>query len=136
MKNILLLCLLISPLLMAKPNLSPEVKNLLLEAKKSVSAVTQLELKEMIEKDDDIVLLDVRNPNEWKKNTIKAKNIVKISRGFLEVKYQKLILNKYNKNDNFIVYCALEPRSVFAAKRLKELGFKNVRYLKSGLIGW
>jgi len=136
MKNILLLCLLISPLLMAKPNLSPEVKNLLLEAKKSVSAVTQLELKEMIEKDDDIVLLDVRNPNEWKKNTIKAKNIVKISRGFLEVKYQKLILSKYNKNDNFIVYCALEPRSVFAAKRLKELGFKNVRYLKSGLIGW
>ena len=70
------------------------------------------------------------------KGVIKTDKLVKVSRGFLEVKYPKLILKKYSKDDHFIVYCALEPRSIFAANRLKQLGFKNVTYLKKGFKNW
>jgi rhodanese-related sulfurtransferase len=45
-------------------------------------------------------------------------------------------LNKYKKTDAFLVYCALEPRSVFATARLKELGFTNVKYLQKGFKNW
>jgi len=84
-------------------------------------------------KEGTVVLLDVRNPDEWEKDSIEYKRQVKISRGFLEIKYPELILKKYTKEDTFILYCAFESRSVFAANRLKQLGFKNVLYLEGGV---
>jgi len=134
-KFILLGTILISSLLFAKPNLTPEVKALLKEAKSSVKFVVGSELKVII-KEDSAILLDVRDPDEWEKGGIKAKRVVQISRGFLEVKYPKLILKKYNKDDNFVVFCAIEPRAILATKRLKDLGFTNVKYLKGGLKKW
>ena len=47
-----------------------------------------------------------------------------------------IFLEKYSKKDPLIVYCVLEPRSVLAASRLKELGFENVKYLKSDFKNW
>lgn len=134
-KIILGLFLVFGTYVYAKPKLTPEVKTLLKEAKSNVSGVTADETKQMIKK-GDVVLIDVRNPNEWKKGVIKAKNLVKISRGFMEIKYPKLILKKYSKNDHFVVYCGIVPRAILAANRLKELGFTNVTYLKGGIQNW
>lgn len=115
-----------------EPILSDETNVLLKEAKMQVEPVQAEKLKEwMVEQ--KIILLDVRDPDEWEKSTIDYDRQVKISRGFLEIKYPKLILDKYTKEDTFVVYCALEPRSVFAAQRLKQLGFKHVIYLEGGL---
>lgn len=135
MKKIILSTLLVGLSLYAGPTLTPEVKDLLKSAKENVSNVNAADLSSMIEK-ESVVLIDVRDPNEWEKGAIETKQLVQISRGFLEVKYPKLILKKYNKDDNFVVYCAIEPRSVLAASRLKELGFTNVSYLKGGLKNW
>jgi rhodanese-related sulfurtransferase len=118
MKKILLMTLAVSTILYAGPTLTPEVKALALIKKGSV------------------ILLDIRDPDEWENGVIKADKLVKISRGFLEVKYPKLILNNYKKEDAYIVYCAIEPRSILAASRLKELGFTNVTYLKGGYKNW
>lgn len=115
-----------------EPMLSDETKALLKEAKSQVDAVDPQTLKTMM-KDEKIVLLDVRDPDEWEKSTISYDRQVKISRGFLEIKYPKLILEKYSKDDTFVVYCGMEPRSVLAAQRLKQLGFKHVLYLQGGL---
>jgi rhodanese-related sulfurtransferase len=105
---------------------------MLKEAKLQVDAIEPQKLKELMS-DEKIILLDVRDPDEWEKSTIQYDRQVKISRGFLEIKYPKTILNKYSKDDTFVVYCALEPRSVFAAQRLQQLGFKHVMYLQGGL---
>lgn len=120
----------------AGPQLTDETKALLTQAKQSVNGVPANDVKkEMAE--GKIVLIDVRDPDEWVTNNgIAYERSVQISRGFLEVKYPKLILAQYNKDDRFIVYCALEPRSVLAAKRMKELGFSDVRYLEGGLKNW
>lgn len=135
MKKIILSTLLVGLSLYAGPTLTPEVKDLLKSAKENVSSVNAADLTSMIEK-ESVILIDVRDPNEWKKGAIDTKRLVQISRGFLEIKYPKLILKKYNKDDNFVVYCAIEPRSVLAASRLKELGFTNVSYLKGGFKNW
>lgn len=112
--------------------LSDETKALLKEAKMEVEPVQPQKLKELMV-EEKIILLDVRDPDEWEKTTIPYDRQVKISRGFLEIKYPKLILDKYSKEDTFVVYCGMEPRSVFAAQRLHQLGFKHVLYLQGGL---
>lgn len=127
--------LLLHTLLYAKPVITPEVKNLLQKAKTSTSSVDAATTKELIA-NDKVVLIDVRNPDEWGKGVIKADKLIKISRGWLEIKYSKLILNKYSKDDTFIVYCGIEPRAILASSRLKELGFTNVRYLQGGIKNW
>lgn len=134
-KTLIITALMGSTLLFAKPTLTPEVKALISEAKTDVRGVKAPELKKLI-KEDKVIVIDVRNPNEWKKGGIKAQKLVQISRGFLEVKYPKLILNKYKKDEAFVVYCTIEPRAILAAKRLKDLGFTNVKYLKGGLKNW
>ena len=132
MKKIFFLLMMAGSLLYAGPMLTPEVKVLLSNAKAQVSGISAEKANDA----KNVVFIDVRDPNEWEKGTIKTDKLVKVSRGFLEVKYPKVILKKYNKNDAFIVYCALEPRSVFAAARLKELGFTNVKYLQKGFKNW
>jgi len=134
MKKVVLLLSIVGSLLYAGPVLTPEVKQLLSEAKTKVDGISPLQASQMINKSS--IFIDVRDPNEWEKGVIKTDKLVKVSRGFLEVKYPKLILKKYSKDDHFIVYCALEPRSIFAASRLKQLGFKNVTYLKKGFKNW
>lgn len=134
-KKMMILLMALGSLLYAGPTLTDEVKVLLKDAKTNVSGITAVEASKLTD-NKNVVFLDVRDPNEWKKGSITAINSVAISRGFLEIKYPKLILSKYKKSDEFIVYCALEPRSVFAANRLKDLGFTNVKYLKKGFKNW
>ena len=135
MKKILLMTLAVSTILYAGPTLTPEVKALISEAKSKVETVSVAQADTLIKK-GSVILLDIRDPDEWENGVIKADKLVKISRGFLEVKYPKLILNNYKKEDAYIVYCAIEPRSILAASRLKELGFTNVTYLKGGYKNW
>ena len=135
MKKILLMTLAVSTILYAGPTLTPEVKALISEAKSKVETVSVAQVDALIKK-GSVILLDIRDPDEWENGVIKADKLVKISRGFLEVKYPKLILNNYKKEDAYIVYCAIEPRSILAASRLKELGFTNVTYLKGGYKNW
>ena len=135
MKKTLLMTLAVSSILYAGPTLTPEVKALISEAKSKVETISAVKAEALI-KQGSVILLDVRDPNEWENGVIKADKLVKISRGFLEVKYPKLILKNYKKEDAYIVYCAIEPRSILAASRLKELGFTNVTYLKGGYKNW
>lgn len=116
----------------SKPKLTDETKSLLKDAKAQTKSISHKELKLRL-KEGKVILLDVRDPDEWKKGSINYDKQVQISRGFLEIKYPKLILQKYSKEDTFILYCALEPRSVLAAKTLQELGFKHVLYLEGGV---
>ena len=115
-----------------KPILTEETKALIKEAKAQTHSITAKQMKEKM-KEGKVILLDVRDPDEWAKKSISYDKKVQISRGFLEIKYPELILEKYTKEDVYIIYCALEPRSVLAAQRLQTLGFQNVFYLEGGL---
>lgn len=103
---------------------------------KQIDFVTNTELKKMIEK-DSIVLIDLRDPDIWKDGVIEAKRLVKYPQDYLIVKYLKPISNNYDrKKTDFVVYCQTNERSILAARRLKELGFTNMRYLEGGYEKW
>ena len=135
MRNLFFLFIITNSVLFAFLTLTPETESLVENTKSKVEALRASTVNNMIE-DNSIVVIDVRESSEWQESVIKSGKLVKISRSFLEFRYQKLILKKYKKSDKFVIYSALEPRAVLAASRLKELGFTNVFYLKGGLVNW
>ncbi len=89
--------------------------------------LSQDDAKSQMDSDKNIVILDVRTPNEFQTGHIKrAKNISSI----------KEIQSKYpNKDTKFFVYCQSGSRSVKAAKKLVMKGYKEI-YDIGGLSYW
>ncbi|PHR54321.1 MAG: hypothetical protein COA44_13495 [Arcobacter sp.] len=135
MKKILILLLSLGAFLYAGPKLTYETQTLLKNAKLQVPSFSAEKTLSLL-KEGNIILIDVREAAEWDKGVIKTDKLVKLQRGWLEIQYPKLILEKYSQQDTFVVYCGIEPRSILAASRLKELGFRNVAYLKGGMKNW
>lgn len=135
MKKIFSLILLGLLAVQLNAGLTKEVKELLSQAKKEVSATTVDELNKLMQK-DEVVLLDIRSVNEWKKGVIESPRLIRIQRGLLEFRYETKILDEYTKDQKIVVYCKSDPRSIFAVYRLKQLGFTNVTYLKGGIKEW
>jgi thioredoxin 1 len=81
-------------------------------------------------KTDSSILIDVREPFEFKKNRIKDAINVPAS-GNLEKAADTL-----NKNFTLFLYCTSGFRSSNAAKKLYEKGFRKLSSLEGGMIAW
>jgi molybdopterin/thiamine biosynthesis adenylyltransferase/rhodanese-related sulfurtransferase len=79
----------------------------------------------------NIVLLDVREPEEHEQGTIPGSLF--IPRGQLESNVENRILDKAAP---VLVFCAAGARSAFAAKTLEELGYTDVVSMKGGFNRW
>nr|MBA3365366.1 molybdopterin-synthase adenylyltransferase MoeB [Actinomycetota bacterium] len=73
----------------------------------------------------------VRERDEWQEGRIPG--AVHIPRGFLESRVEQALPER---DRTIVVYCAAGNRSAFAAKSLKELGYKNVQSLAGGFTDW
>ena len=110
-----------------------ETDKLLLEAKKEVGEIGSQKLKKMIDNEDELILLDIRETEQRAEGRIYADETYEITRGNLEFK----VLNKIKDKDAIIVtYCRGGSKSAFAAQTLKRLGYKNATNLKGGLKAW
>ena len=105
-------------------------QNLVQEALKNVPEIDIYQLKEKIESNKQIKLIDIREDREWVSGKIST--AYHIGRGVLE----KGILEVANSEDEIILYCASGFRSVLGSKSLYEMGFKNVFSLKGGITDW
>lgn len=105
-------------------------QELVQEALITIPEVDIYQLKQKIDQDADIKLIDIREDREWVSGRIPLAN--HIGRGILE----KGITEIANENDEIILYCASGFRSVLGSKSLKEMGFKNVFSLKGGISDW
>ena len=81
--------------------------------------------------DDDVVLLDVREPDEVANGLIAG--ALKIPRGVLETSVGTLVPDR---SASVVAYCASGVRSVFAAQTLAALGYENVASLAGGFDRW
>lgn len=90
--------------------------------------ISYKELKEIIKTNSDVVLLDVRSPQEFIEGHLK---------NAINVPLYELcgsIENKMKCKENIIIaYCLSGKRSKMAVKKLKRMGFKNVYSLKDGI---
>ena len=106
---------------------------LLVQAKKDAGEIEPSVLKKMIDKEEPVVVLDIRESEQRAEGEIYADDTYAITRGNLEF----VIGNKVkDKNAVIVTYCRGGSRGALAAQTLRTLGYKNATNLKGGLKGW
>lgn len=103
---------------------------LLAAARAGVAEIDPVSLARMLD-DDDVVLLDVREPDEVANGLIEG--ALKIPRGVLETTVGTLVPDR---SASVVAYCASGVRSVFAAQTLAALGYQDVASLAGGFDRW
>ena len=113
--------------------LSEQFKVLINEAE---AHIPQIDPKDLYILDKKILLVDVREPEEYGSGYINAHNNLTIPRGKLEFMAIKRIAEVYGQNAHIVTYCLKGPRGSLAAFQLKKMGFTNVKNLKGGILNW
>ncbi|MBK9568132.1 MAG: rhodanese-like domain-containing protein [Saprospiraceae bacterium] len=90
-----------------------------------------VEAKKMMEANKDIVLIDVRTPEEIARGKINNALEMNISSPEFTDK-----INKLDKSKEYIVYCAVGGRSATAVSMMQQVGFTKVHNLAPGYVGW
>ena len=100
--------------------------------------LTPKEFGERVRAGEDLLLVDVREPEERAQNGA-IPNAVHAARGMLELYADPT--SPYHRPEfdparRTILYCAAGSRSVLAADALQQLGYTNVAHLDGGFKGW
>ncbi|QQR81460.1 MAG: molybdopterin-synthase adenylyltransferase MoeB [Deltaproteobacteria bacterium] len=106
-------------------------QELIKKVKSEIKEIRPSEAREMTQKNNQIVMVDVREADEWEGGI--APGALTIQRGFLELDIEDSITDK---NTPVIAYCAGGTRSAFAAKTLQDMGYKTVYSMSGGFNGW
>jgi len=104
--------------------------DLIAEAKQRITEVTPQDVRDMQARGDDIVLLDVREPNEW--NLGHLPNAVHIPRGIMETTIEPRV----PRDRRVVIYCASGNRSALAADTLRQMGYADPSSMSGGFRGW
>jgi sulfur-carrier protein adenylyltransferase/sulfurtransferase len=107
------------------------LREMLAEARQVVPEEGPEDLARRLESDTPPVVIDVRDPDEYRDGHIEA--ATNISRGFLEFRVGTAVSDPAAP---VVLYCQTGLRSVLAAKALKELGYQNVINLQGGYQKW
>jgi rhodanese-related sulfurtransferase/rubrerythrin len=96
-----------------------------------IRSLTPTEVKTILGKDKrgEFLLLDVRQPEEYKAGHIPGAMLIPL--GELEARQGEL-----DRDKTIITYCRSGHRSMAAAIALCGLGFKGVQHLDGGILGW
>lgn len=116
------------------------VDDMVLSATQNTKAITVEELKQKIDDGEMILLLDVREPNEYNAGYIPG--ALNIPRGVLEFRidnekfWEEAMLYMPLPEEEIIVYCKKGKRSILAAETLQRLGYSNITYVDGGWKKW
>ena len=86
-------------------------------------------LKARLDRGDDFVLVDVREPHEFQIGRIPNSRLIPLGELAKRV-------NELNVGDDIVVHCKSGMRSAKAMDFLKQSGFKRVKNLKGGILAW
>jgi rhodanese-related sulfurtransferase len=111
--------------------MSTPVKEMVDKARAATKQVPLEEFKGAVDRKEDAVILDVRNPDEY--SVAHVPGAVNLSRGLLEFNIWNVIPDK---NRKIYVYCKTGGRAALATKQLNELGYKNAVAVREGLRDW
>ncbi len=89
------------------------------------------ELKEKIDKGEDFILLDVREPHEYKFSRVKEKEAMLVPMMMLPKAIKEL-----PKDKDIYVICRSGSRSLQATMWMKEQGFEKVKNVEGGILAW
>ena len=93
-----------------------------------IPQITPKELKQKLDANDGVFVLDVREPHEYQIANLGAKLI---PLGDLPARTGEL-----DKNAEIVIHCKSGGRSQRASEFLAQNGFKNVSNLAGGILAW
>jgi adenylyltransferase/sulfurtransferase len=91
--------------------------------------IDPVEVKAKIDRHDPFVLIDVREPFEYKIGNIPYARLIPL--GELPKR-----LNELNPDAEIVAHCKSGMRSAKAVALLKQAGFRKVRNMKGGILAW
>ncbi len=98
-------------------------------AKTGVQEISVTQLKQWMDQKKKFVLIDVREPSEYKINQIPGSRLIPLTN--LPEKVHEL-----DSADEIVVHCHFGGRSAKAAEFLGKAGFKKVKNLAGGIDAW
>jgi rhodanese-related sulfurtransferase len=104
-----------------------------------VKEIYPWDLDEKLNNNEDILLLDIREPYEYE--IVRVKDSINVARGILEsaceYNYAETVPELVEARDKeVVVICRSGNRSVLAAYTMQLMGYQNVSSLKTGVNGW
>lgn len=105
----------------------------------SIEELFPWDLEESLGENPDLLLLDVREPYEFKAMHIRG--AINVPRGILETacdyNYEETIPELVEARErDIVVICRSGKRSALAAWVMQQMGYRKVRSLKTGMRGW
>ena len=98
------------------------------------SAVKNMDSEEatnLLAKNSDIIIIDVRTPAEFDAGHIKGAKNINISDSEFQSQIEKL-----DRDSTYFVYCRTGNRSGRAVKLMEQLKFKSIYHLQHGITEW
>lgn len=99
------------------------------ETKVAEGEIEVTEVKKMLDRGDNFVLVDVREPHEYQIASIPGSKLIPLG----EVGKR---LDELDPNADIVVHCKSGMRSAKACGILKANGFQHVRNMKGGILAW
>jgi molybdopterin/thiamine biosynthesis adenylyltransferase/rhodanese-related sulfurtransferase/molybdopterin converting factor small subunit len=99
------------------------------QAAPTVPAISVRELKERFDRKEDVLLIDVREPNEYEICRIPGSRLIPL--GQLAGRAGEL-----DREREIVVHCKSGVRSAKAVAQLQQLGFPRVLNLTGGILAW
>ena len=87
------------------------------------------EVKQKIDRGDDFLLIDVREPHEYQIACIPTAKLIPLG----EVAKR---LNEIDPDAEIVVHCKSGGRSARAVEILRQNGYKNVANMRGGILAW
>lgn len=103
---------------------------LVAEAQSRVRATSPQSLSTRMAAGDPLVVVDVREPQEWAAGLLPG--ALPIPRGVLEGQVD----GHLPRDAEIVLYCAAGARSALAAVSLQEMGYTSVEHLAGGFAAW
>ena len=91
--------------------------------------ITPAQLKQRLDRGEDVLVLDVREPNEYQINRIEGSTLIPL--GELPRRYQEL-----DRTRPVVCQCKMGGRSAQAMEFLQSVGFTDVKNLRGGILAW
>ena len=110
---------------------SPRFLQIVEDAKKRVLERTVEEVRAMLDRDEQLVFVDVREDSEWAKDHIPG--AIHLGKGVIE---RDVEARFPDTEAPLVLYCGGGYRSALAADNLQKMGYTNVISMDGGIRAW
>lgn len=86
---------------------------------------------QMISDNENLVLIDVRTPDEFKQGHLEGAKLI----NFYDANFQEEV-KKLDSAKKYVVYCRSGGRSSKSVSAMKKLGFNDVYNMSGGVLAW